>query len=117
MAPTTARTILYFIMAFIIGYLVAYEDKNVRVIVANQQAGGVGVNLTAASYAIYYSRSFSLEADIQSEARNHRGGSEIHKSITRIDLVCPDTIDGICLEALYRKENLASNILKIRERI
>lgn len=92
-------------------------DPTVRVMVANQQAGGVGVTLTAASYMIYYSRSFSLEADLQSEARCHRGGSEIHDKITRIDLVAPATIDEIILEALVRKENLAESILRIKERL
>jgi len=90
-------------------------DHKSKVMIANQQAGGVGVNLTAASYSTYYSRGFSLEADLQSEARNHRGGSEIHKSITRIDLVCKDTIDDVILSALARKENLANNILRLRE--
>ncbi len=92
------------------------NDPKVRVMLANQSAGGVGVNLTAASCMIYFSRNFSLEADMQSEARNHRGGSEVHDKITRIDLVAPNTIDEIVLDALLRKENLAANILAYKER-
>lgn len=91
------------------------KDPGCRVMVANQQAGGVGVTLTAASYSIFYSRGFSLEADLQAEARNHRGGSEIHDKVTRIDLVAKDTIDETILEALYRKEDLANNILRLRD--
>lgn len=87
------------------------DDESTRVIIANQQAGGVGVNLTRASYAIYFSRNFSLEADIQSEARNHRGGSQQHVSITRLDLVAKDTLDEAILEALARKESMANQIL------
>jgi hypothetical protein len=64
---------------------------------------------------IYYSRSFSLEHDLQSEARCHRGGSEVHDKITRIDIVTPETIDEVILGALERKENMASSILKIRD--
>ena len=90
-------------------------DPTVRIMIANPAAGGVGVTLTAASYMIYYSRSFHLEHDLQSEARCHRGGSEIHEKITRIDIVAPGTIDQKVLEALERKENLASGILKLRE--
>jgi len=90
-------------------------DDKVRVMIANPAAGGVGVTLTAASYMIYYSRSFSLEHDLQSEARCHRGGSEVHDKITRIDIVAPETIDEVILGALERKENLATSILKIRE--
>lgn len=92
------------------------NDDKVRVVVANAAAGGTGVNLTAASFAIYYSRTWSLEQDLQSEARCHRGGSEVHESITRIDLVSPGTVDEEILEALARKENLAEKILKRRKR-
>lgn len=91
------------------------KDPKVRVIIANQAAGGTGVNLTAASYSFYYSRSFNLGHDLQSEARNHRGGSEIHEKITRVDFVCPGTIDQTVLDALALKENLANNILRLRE--
>ena len=86
------------------------NDENVRVMVANQSAGGVGVNLQQASTAIYYSKSFSLEHDIQSVARCYRGGSDIHDKITRIDLVCPDTIDHAITQALKNKENMADKI-------
>lgn len=90
-------------------------NPKVRVLLANQQAGGVGVNLTAASYAVYYSRNFSLEADFQSEARNYRGGSQMHEKVTRIDLVTPETIDEAILDALARKESIADSVLKLRE--
>ncbi len=86
-------------------------DPKVRVLIANPGAGGVGVNLVEASYAIYYSKGFSLEADLQSEARNHRGGSEIHEKVTRIDLVARETIDELINEALARKQNISEQIL------
>ena len=88
------------------------EDKNVRVLIGHPMSGGLGVNLIEASYSIYYSRSFSLEADIQSEARNYRGGSEMHESITRIDLVCPASIDELVLKALASKQVLSQSVLK-----
>jgi len=88
------------------------NDGAVRVLIGNQGAGGIGVNLTAASYAVYYSRSFSLEHDIQSEARNYRGGSEIHTSITRVDIIGRMTIDEKVLEALEAKQNISDEVLK-----
>jgi len=91
------------------------EDPSARVMISNQQCGGVGVNLTAASYSVYYSKNFSLEADLQSEARNHRGGSEVHESITRIDLICPGTIDQTVTQALHNKESVANAILRIED--
>jgi len=89
------------------------NDDSVRVMLANQAAGGVGITLTQASYSIYYSRGFSLEQDIQSEARNYRAGSEVFDKVTRIDLVCQDTIDETVLEALARKEKVSEAILKM----
>ncbi len=93
------------------------SDPKCRVMVANQAAGGVGINLVEASYSIYYSKGFSLEHDLQSEARNHRGGSEIHEKITRIDLVAAGTIDELINEALSKKLNCANLILNWKEKI
>jgi SNF2 family DNA or RNA helicase len=61
---------------------------------------------------IYFSRTFSLEHDLQSEARCYRGGSEIHDKITRIDIVAENTIDDYILEALSRKQSIADTILE-----
>lgn len=95
-------------------------DITTRVMIANPAAGGLGVNLTSASYSIFYSRSFSLEADLQSESRNHRGGSKEagHSKITRIDLIAKDTIDNDITFALKNKLATASEILDLlRKRI
>lgn len=87
------------------------KDESVKVMIANQAAAGVGLNLVEASYAIYYSKNFSLEQDLQSEARNYRGGSEIHSKVTRIDLVARGTIDELITEALEGKQNISDKIL------
>lgn len=88
-------------------------DPNYNVMIANQMSGGVGVNLIAAAYSIYYSRDFSLEGDTQSEGRNYRAGSEIHEKITRYDLVTPGTVDELVLQRLEQKQALGSEILGI----
>lgn len=82
------------------------------ILIANQGAGGVGVNLIEAPNAIYYSRDFSLEKDIQSEARNYRGGSEIHEKVTRYDLVAKGTIDMDVLKALRAKKDVLEYLLQ-----
>jgi SNF2 family DNA or RNA helicase len=92
-------------------------DPACRVMIANQSAGGVGVNLTAASYSIFYSRNFSLEQDLQAEARNHRGGSEIHEKITRYDLIATNTIDEIICDALKNKLDLSEKILELKKKL
>jgi SNF2 family DNA or RNA helicase len=88
-------------------------DDKCRVMIASQAAGGTGVNLTAANYMIYYSRGYSLEHDMQSEARAYRGGSERHASITRIDLIAENTIDVAVLKALQGKKDLSMDILAL----
>jgi SNF2 family DNA or RNA helicase len=86
-------------------------DPTCRAIIANPQSGGIGVNLTAAATSIFFSHNFSLENDLQAEARNHRGGSERHEKITRYDLVATDTIDEIVMEALAAKQEVSGKIL------
>lgn len=88
------------------------DDERIRVLVANQSAAGIGINLTEASYSIYFSRDYSLANDLQSEARNYRAGSERHEKVTRIDLVTPGTIDEVILQALAAKGNLGATILQ-----
>lgn len=85
------------------------NNPNCRVIIANQGAGGTGVNLTASNYSIYFTRSFKLEHDLQSEARNYRGGQ--NRKVTRIDLVTPNSIDESILLALEDKKKMADDIL------
>lgn len=83
-----------------------------RVLVAHPASAGIGVNLVSASYAIFYSRNFSLEQDLQAEARNYRGGSEIHEKVTRIDIVMKNTIDELILTALSTKMDVSEAILQ-----
>ena len=93
------------------------SDENVKVMIANQIAAGIGINLVEASYAIYFSKNFSLEADLQSEARNYRGGSHIHEKVTRIDLIAKDTIDVLVSEALKNKQEISERILSWSEQL
>lgn len=87
-------------------------ESSCRAMVAHPGAGGIGINLTQASYAIFYTHSFSLEHDMQAEARNHRGGSEIHEKVTRIDIVAKGTIDEVVITALREKKDVSETILK-----
>ena len=89
------------------------NDPEVRVVIANRGAGGVGINLVEASYSIVYSRNFSLAEELQSEARNHRGGSQIHSKITKIDLAIKDSIDEAVLEALRNKHQVSTDVLNM----
>lgn len=102
------------------------RDSQCRVIIANQRAGGIGVNLVEdativaagqCSYSLFYSRNFSYEDDAQAQSRNHRGGSEVYESVTRIDLVAPGTIDELALQALANKQQIANLVLDWTEKL
>ncbi len=92
-------------------------DSKCRVLIANQAAGGVGINLIESDVSIYYSKNFSLEQDIQSEGRNYRGGSERHQSVTRIDIVALDTIDELVTQALATKTEIAGKVLDWKDKL
>jgi SNF2 family DNA or RNA helicase len=97
----------------------AQDDFNagkIQIIIANQAAAGVGINLQAASYMIYYSKTYNLEHDIQSEARNYRAGSERHEKITRIDLITKDTIEEEITESLWNKQRTGMMLLELAKR-
>ena len=91
-------------------------DESCRVIIANRRAGGIGVNLVASDLSIVYSRNFSLEEELQSAARNHRGGSQIHERIVKIDLCARDTIDETITQALLNKNEVANRIVDLVRR-
>jgi len=87
-------------------------DPDVRVLLGHPGSGGIGINLVSSDVSIFYSRSFNLEHSLQAEARNHRGGSEIHKKITRIDLVCEGTIDELVQKKLAIKQEIGEKMLE-----
>lgn len=87
------------------------KDPRMKVVIANESAGGVGINLTAAPYSVVYSRSFSLANHLQSEARNHRSGSEVHDKIVKFDLLIRDSLEEGQMQALNNKHQISVDIL------
>ena len=88
------------------------KDPETKVFIGHPGSGGIGINLVEASYSIWYSRNFSLEQDIQAEARNYRAGSEQHVKITRIDLVARGTIDEEITKRLANKQAISDRVLQ-----
>ena len=85
------------------------EESPVRFFVANQQTGGYGLTLTAASTVVYYSNNYDLEKRIQSEDRAHRIGQK--NNVTYIDIICEGTVDENIVSSLRNKIDLASQSL------
>tara|TARA_R110000803_G_scaffold38137_4_gene82338 strand:+ start:57 stop:1754 length:1698 start_codon:yes stop_codon:yes gene_type:complete len=86
------------------------NDPKVRYFIGQPQSGGIGLTLTAAECAIYYSNSFDLETRMQSEDRCHRIGTR--NAVTYIDFESPKTIDTKIINALRDKKSLADTITK-----
>lgn len=85
------------------------EDPNCKGMIAQQDAGGIGLNLAVADTVIYYSNTFNAETRWQSEDRTHRIGQQF--KVTYIDLVVRGTIDVQISKALREKKNVAELVL------
>lgn len=66
------------------------------------QAGGVGIDLTAARYAVYYALDFNLGDFKQSRKRLHRPGQT--RPVTFIFLALEGTVDEIIANALRNRD-------------
>ncbi len=86
-------------------------DPQIGFFIAQIRTGGVGITLTEADTAIFYSKSFSYIQYDQALARVHRIGSEKHKKITYIHLLAEDTVDLQLQLALRTKRDLASLVI------
>jgi SNF2 family DNA or RNA helicase len=79
-------------------------DPNCRVYLG-QESTGIAINLVAARYAVYYSRSWSLEHWLQSRAREYRIGQTRKTVIYR--LCARNSVEVQQLIALDNKEDIA----------
>jgi len=93
--------------------IAAFQSENnpKRVLLAQVHAGGFGLNLTAASTAVYLSNTFSYTDRIQSEDRCHRIGQR--RAVTYVDVVAVGpkgqrTVDRHVLECLRAKKDIAT---------
>lgn len=84
-------------------------DPTCKVFIGQIATAGIGLNLTAASTAIYYSYDFSLEHYLQSQDRNHRIGVTGDK-VTYINFYCKKSIDEAVMKALSKKHEIADDI-------
>lgn len=77
--------------------------------VGHAAAAGIGITLTAAEVAIYYSCSHDNELRMQSEDRNHRIGTT--KSCLYIDLLAEDTLDEDIHKSNATKSAIATQVI------
>ena len=90
-----------------------FNSGKTKFVIANPQAGGVGINLTAAKYSIVYNRGFGMGKDLQAKARNFRKGSEQHDKVVRYILHTPGTIDDVIKASIAGHVSNAQDILDL----
>lgn len=89
------------------------NDPDVKVFISSPKSGGTGLNLTVASEVVWFSRDFSLEAELQANDRCHRIGQ--HNVVNYHYLITPKTIDDRIDLILKTKKSIAENIIDIRD--
>lgn len=81
----------------------------IKVFIAQIQCAGVGLTLTAADTAIFYSMGFSMVDHIQARGRIHRISQT--RPCTYMYLLVPNSIDEYVYNALANKQELATRIV------
>jgi len=84
-------------------------DPDCKVFIGQLQTTGMGLTLTAADTAVFYSVSYNFADYEQAKARIHRIGQT--NKCTYIHLVAKDTVDERVAEALAAKKNIADLVV------
>lgn len=85
------------------------EARGGEVLSVQIQSGGLGIDLTRARYAIYYSLGFSLGDYLQSRARLHRPGQT--RSVEYFHLIVKDTVDEKVWKAIEKRQEIVNSVV------
>jgi len=80
-----------------------------RILIANPEVAGMGLDLTFASIEIFASNWFKPDSRIQAEDRLHRIGQ--HNPVTVIDVIAKDTMEGALLKHARQQIDVENLIL------
>lgn len=78
------------------------DDEDITVFLLSTKAGGVGINLTAASVVVIYDQDFNPHNDRQAADRAYRIGQE--KEVEVIKLITENSIDVSPLSPNFQRE-------------
>lgn len=84
------------------------DNDDVLVFLLSTKAGGLGINLTAASVVIIHDIDFNPYNDKQAEDRSHRLGQT--RNVTVYKLICQSTVEEGMLEIANQKLKLGNNM-------
>jgi SNF2 family DNA or RNA helicase len=87
-----------------------WQAGEAPVLAVQIDSGGVGVDLTRARYAAYYSVGFSLGSYEQSLARIHRPGQT--RPVEYIHLIVEGTVDRKVMAALAQRADVVNAVLQ-----
>lgn len=91
-------------------YIEQFHTKpHIKVFIAQTQAGSLGIDLTPASAAIFYSYDHRAADYWQAQDRLHRQGQT--RKVTYYHLMVPRSVDQVILTDLKHKKNVANTIL------
>ena len=95
-----------------------WQDGAKNVLAVQIQAGGVGINLTRARHAVWFTMPYSVAEYTQAEARLVRPGQE--RSVTFVRLLCEvqgiPSIDHMTAQAMDQRRNALDEIMAHLER-
>lgn len=86
-----------------------FQSGRIQAFVGHAAAAGIGLTLTAAETAIYYSCSYDNELRKQSEDRCHRIGTK--HTVVYIDLIAENSIDEAIVTSLATKTAIADYVI------
>lgn len=89
-----------------------FKACETKYFIGTAASGGIGLNLTVAATAIYFSNTFNAGERWQSEDRCHRIGQNSDR-VLYIDLEAEDTVDSKIISALRVKKNLSDYMLDL----
>jgi SNF2 family DNA or RNA helicase len=93
------------------------KARRIRALLFTNQAGGTGLDMSAANVLINIQRSWSMIAEKQKEDRPHRPGAEQHEKITIIDIVTRNTVEEAVITRLHEKFERLDEITRDRAKL
>ena len=96
--------------------LAAWQAGQTDVLVTQIQSGGIGIDLTRAGIAVFYSIGYPLSEWLQAIARLHRPGQTKHTHIYSLSATLPHntlTIEGRVYAALRERKEVVDDLVSL----
>lgn len=91
------------------------NDPDIKIFVSSLMAGGMGIDLTAASVVIHYDRWWNASKENQATDRVHRIGQT--KAVQVFKFICKDTLEEKIHRIIERKQIIFDDLVETDEKI